>query len=83
MSFRKRGINLPVDTLEELEKAVVMKKPETLTTFLARFKYWMPAYTLVLVSKIGDAKGWSGNTGTVRVLAVVKNHLFNTPHFLV
>ena len=45
VSYRKRGINLPVDTLEELEKAVVMKKPETLTTFLARFKYWMPAYT--------------------------------------
>ena len=83
MSCRKRGINLPVDTLEELEKAVVMKNPETLTTFLARFKYWMPAYTLVLVSEIGDAKGWSGNTGTVPVLAVAKNHLFYTTQLLV
>ncbi|XP_067936444.1 adenosine deaminase-like isoform X2 [Watersipora subatra] len=42
---RKRGINLNVSTEEELKKAVVMTKPETLTTFLDRLTtYVLPVY---------------------------------------
>ncbi|XP_067937414.1 adenosine deaminase-like [Watersipora subatra] len=43
---RKRGINFPVSTEEELKKAVVMTNPETLTTFLKKLTtYALPAYT--------------------------------------
>ena len=41
---RKRGIVLPVSTERELQEAVVATEPGTLTTFLARFRFWMPAY---------------------------------------
>ena len=42
--FRKRGIVLPASTEEELRKGAVATEPGTLTTFLARFRFWLPAY---------------------------------------
>lgn len=43
MSNRRRGITLPCMDYDQLVKKVVMTKPENLTTFLDRFKYFSPA----------------------------------------
>ncbi|XP_002721107.3 adenosine deaminase [Oryctolagus cuniculus] len=40
---RKRGIPLPADTVEELQKVIGMDQPLSLPGFLAKFDYYMPA----------------------------------------
>ena len=40
--FRKRGIALPADTVEELRNIIGMDKPLSLPGFLAKFDYYMP-----------------------------------------
>ncbi|KAM6147366.1 adenosine deaminase isoform 2-T2 [Erethizon dorsatum] len=40
---RKRGIALPADTAEELQKIIGMDKPQSLPDFLTKFQYYMPA----------------------------------------
>lgn len=40
--FRKRGIALPADTVEELLNIIGMDKPLSLPGFLAKFDYYMP-----------------------------------------
>lgn len=41
--FRKRGIDLPADTVEGLRNIIGMDKPLSLPDFLAKFDYYMPA----------------------------------------
>lgn len=38
---RRRGITLPVNTVEEMKKRIIVEKPGTLTTFLAKFSEYM------------------------------------------
>ncbi|XP_048956442.1 adenosine deaminase isoform X5 [Canis lupus baileyi] len=40
---RKRGIALPAETVEELQDIICMDKPLSLSSFLAKFNYYMPA----------------------------------------
>ncbi|XP_005002840.2 adenosine deaminase isoform X1 [Cavia porcellus] len=40
---RERGIALPADTVEELQKIIGMDEPHSLPYFLSKFEYYMPA----------------------------------------
>lgn len=38
---RRRGIVLPVKTVEEMKQLIILKQPATLTTFLGKFSEYM------------------------------------------
>ena len=49
VSFRRRGISLPADTVESMTQLIVLQEPATLTKFLGKFAEYMPVIAWVKV----------------------------------